>query len=87
MPAGVPLVVTEGNYLLLWPEVRPLLDEVWYLDPPAEARWAALIARHVAYGKAPDEAERWVAVSDARNAKLIAAGRQLADRVLDWPAD
>ena len=30
--AGVPLVVTEGNYLLLWPDVRALLDEVWYLD-------------------------------------------------------
>ncbi len=87
VPPDVPLVVTEGNYLLLWPEVRPLLDEVWYVDPPAGARRAALIARHVAYGKAPEEAERWVATSDERNAELIAAGRQLADRVLDWPAD
>ncbi|HST50149.1 nucleoside/nucleotide kinase family protein [Jatrophihabitans sp.] len=86
VPAGVPLVVTEGNYLLLWPEIRPLLDEVWYLDPPADARRAALVARHVAYGKAPDQAERWVAESDERNAELIAAGRQLADRVLGWPA-
>ena len=33
-----PLVVTEGNYLLLWSEIRSLLDVVWYLDPPAEAR-------------------------------------------------
>lgn len=87
LPAGVPLVVTEGNYLLLWPELRPLLDQVWYLDPPAEARRAALVARHVAFGKAPAEARRWVADSDERNAELIAAGRQLADRVLDWPAD
>lgn len=83
--ATVPLVITEGNYLLLWPEIRPLLDEVWYLDPPAEARRSALVARHVAFGKAPDEARRWVAESDERNAELIAAGRQLADRVLSWP--
>ena len=87
VPPGVPLVVTEGNYLLLWPEVRSLLDLVWYLDPPADTRRAALVARHVAYGKAPAEAEHWVATSDERNAELIAAGRQLADRVLDWPAN
>jgi pantothenate kinase len=87
VPPEVPLVVTEGNYLLLWPEIRPLLDEVWYLDPPAGTRRAALVARHVAFGKSPAEAERWVADSDERNAELIAAGRQLADRVLDWTAD
>src|SRR5687767_13420188 len=27
VPNSVPLVVTEGNYLLLWPEIKPLLDE------------------------------------------------------------
>ena len=27
VPAGVPLVITEGNYLLHWPEVRAALDE------------------------------------------------------------
>jgi len=84
VPADVPLVVTEGNYLLLWPEIRPLLDQVWYLDPPPTSRRAALVARHVAFGKAPDEAERWVHESDERNAELVAAGRQLADRVLGW---
>lgn len=38
----VPLVVTEGNYLLLddgpWAPVRGLLDEVWFLDPDARVR-------------------------------------------------
>ena len=33
---GTPLLVAEGNYLLLddgpWARVRPLLDEVWYVD-------------------------------------------------------
>jgi pantothenate kinase len=87
VPAGVPLVVTEGNYLLLWPEIRPLLDQVWYLDPPSGARRAALIARHVAYGKTQAEAEDWVRSSDDRNAEAIAAGRDRADRVLSWTAD
>jgi len=84
VPATAPLVVTEGNYLLLWPELRPLLDEVWYLDPPPAARRAALVARHVAFGKTDADAERWVRESDERNAALVAAGRELADRVLGW---
>ena len=84
VPQAVPLIVTEGNYLLLWPEIRPLLDRVWYLDPPPEARRTALIARHVAFGKTPVEAARWVASSDERNAEVVAAGRELADRVLGW---
>ena len=87
VPAHVPLVVTEGNYLLLWPEIHPLLAQIWYLDPPAEARRAALIARHVAYGKTPEQAEDWVLNSDERNAELIAAGRERANRVLGWTAD
>jgi pantothenate kinase len=87
VPAAVPLVVTEGNYLLLWPEIRPLLDAVWYLDPPPLARRDALIARHVAFGKTPTEAESWVLASDERNAEAVASGRDRADRVLDWTAD
>ena len=87
VPAATPLVITEGNYLLLWPEIRPLLDEVWYLDPPPAARRDALIRRHVAFGKSPAEAESWVQASDERNAEVIAAGRDRADRVLGWTVD
>lgn len=87
VPAAVPLVVTEGNYLLLWPEIRPLLDQVWYLDPPAEARRTALIGRHVTFGKTEAQAQQWVLSSDERNAEAIAAGRDRADRVLGWTAD
>jgi pantothenate kinase len=78
------LVVTEGNYLLHWPEVRPLLDEVWYLDPDPADRLAALIARHVAFGRSAEQAREWVLRSDERNARLIARDRELADRRLDW---
>ncbi|MFL6162285.1 MAG: nucleoside/nucleotide kinase family protein [Jatrophihabitantaceae bacterium] len=84
IPPAAELVLIEGNYLLHWPEVRGLLDEVWYLDPPPERRRAALLARHVAFGKTAAEAGDWVARSDERNAELIATDRRLADRILDW---
>ena len=87
VPAEVPLVVTEGNYLLLkdgqWRGVRPLLDEVWYLDVDEDLRLERLIRRHVLYGKAPDEATAWSHGPDQRNAERIAATRDRADLVLD----
>src|SRR5689334_9528142 len=51
IPIDVPLVVTEGNYLLLWPEVRPLLDEAWYVQTDEELRVQRLIQRHIEFGK------------------------------------
>jgi pantothenate kinase len=80
----VDTVITEGNYLLNWPEVAVLLDEVWYLDPPTDERVRALIARHVEFGKTPDEASSWVMRSDERNAEFIAGRRADADVVLVW---
>ncbi|MEE1737693.1 nucleoside/nucleotide kinase family protein [Streptomyces sp. BE147] len=83
VPPGVPLVVTEGNYLLhddaAWAPVRGLLDEVWFLDLDPEARVRRLVDRHVRFGKSRPYAERWVAESDEANARLIARGRDRAD--------
>ncbi|MCB5181556.1 nucleoside/nucleotide kinase family protein [Streptomyces antimicrobicus] len=88
---GVPLVITEGNYLLHeageWSEVAPLLDEVWYLAPDDALRVRRLTDRHVRHGKDPDRAAAWVARSDEANARLVAAGRPRADLVLDGPLD
>ncbi|MFF2196793.1 nucleoside/nucleotide kinase family protein [Streptomyces sp. NPDC058157] len=87
VPPDVPLVITEGNYLLHdageWASVRPLLDEVWYLDPDDDLRLDRLIARHVGHGKDPDHARAWVARSDEANARLVALGRHRADLVVD----
>lgn len=84
---AVPLVITEGNYLLHdageWAEVRPLLDEAWYLAPDEDLRVRRLVDRHVRHGKEPAYAREWVARSDEANARLVAPGRHRADLVLD----
>jgi pantothenate kinase len=84
VPPGAGLVVTEGNYLLLWPEIRPLLDEIWYLDPPGDERVEALVRRHVAFGRSPQDARAWVAGTDERNAELVARDRDSADLIVGW---
>nr|WP_319633107.1 nucleoside/nucleotide kinase family protein [Georgenia satyanarayanai] len=87
VPREVPLVVTEGNYLLVadgdWAEVGPLLDESWYVEPPEDVRIARLIARHEAYGRSPEEARERSLGSDQRNAEVIAATRRRADVVVE----
>jgi pantothenate kinase len=88
--ASVPLVVTEGNYLLLdrgsWPQARALVDETWFLAPPEDIRVSRLIARHQAYGKEPEQARLWALGTDQRNAELIeftAVRADLVVRLLD----
>ena len=82
VPPEVPLVVTEGNYLLLWEGVKPLLDEAWYVEMDEATRFRWLIERHVAFGKTPEEAEAWVMRSDQRNAEAVAATRGRADVIV-----
>lgn len=86
VPADVPLVITEGNYLLQdaagWAPVRGLLDEVWFLDLPEDVRLDRLIRRHEAYGKTPEQARAWSTGTDQRNADLIEAARHRADLVV-----
>jgi pantothenate kinase len=82
----VPLVVTEGNYLLLdrggWQQVRPLLDEAWFVAVNDHVRVDRLIQRHIRHGKTSTEARDWVLRSDEANARLIAATRERADLVI-----
>lgn len=86
VPPEVPLVVTEGNYLLYgegpWAPVRGLLDEAWFLEPDDAVRVRRLVDRHARYGKQRADAERWVARSDEANARLVAAFRDRADLVV-----
>jgi pantothenate kinase len=83
---GVRLVITEGNYLLLdnppWDAVRPLLHEVWFVDVDDSIRVPRLIARHIEFGKSPEQAREWVMRSDEANAAVVAASRDKADVVV-----
>ncbi|HEY1723624.1 MAG TPA: nucleoside/nucleotide kinase family protein [Magnetospirillaceae bacterium] len=83
VPQTVRLIVTEGNYLLSdaepWKALGPLLDQTWYVDPGEDLRQTRLIARHVAFGKAPDVARSWSLGPDQRNADMIASTRNAAD--------
>ena len=86
VPADVPLVVTEGNYLLLdahgFAPVADLLDESWYVAPDDDVRLARLIARHERFGKSPQAARAWSTGPDEANARLVAATAGRADVVV-----
>ena len=85
-PRVVPLVVVEGSYLLLgtepWAQVRPLLAEAWFLQPPRGVRERRLIARHERFGATPTRARAHALGSDAANAELVAPTAARADLVL-----
>lgn len=86
VPQDVPLIITEGNYLLVddepWGEVAGLLDECWYVDPGEEARTAWLLARHVRYGRPEAEAHHRTHGSDGRNAMITVRYRDRASWIV-----
>jgi pantothenate kinase len=84
VPPEVPLIVTEGNYLLVWPEVRAQLDLSWYLDVPTAERQERLIRRRIDLGAGEAQARHWATGSDETNARIIGASRELADLVVVW---
>ena len=85
--AEVPLVITEGNYLLLedgpFAQVRAMLDACWFVEVPEELRLERLIARHERFGKSPQAAREWALGPDEANARLVAGTRDRADVVVD----
>jgi pantothenate kinase len=82
----VPLVVTEGNYLLLpeppWRALRDLLDEAWFLAPDEPLRLGRLIERHRRYGRSDADAHDRAHGSDQANAARIQATAGRADLVI-----
>jgi pantothenate kinase len=88
IPAEVPLVITEGNYLLAeqepWKDIRAQLDEVWFVDTPRALRLSRLVERHVSFGMDRHAAVAWANGPDEANAVLIQATRPAADRIIPW---
>ena len=86
--AKTPLVITEGNYLLLddpaWAPVADGLDEVWYLQVDTALRQERLAARHVRFGRTHEQALAWIAQTDEPNARRIEASAHRATRTVCW---
>ncbi|WP_382306716.1 nucleoside/nucleotide kinase family protein [Herbiconiux sp. UC225_62] len=86
VPASVPLVITEGNYLLAddhgWNGVREHLHESWFVDVSPELRRDRLVRRRVSYGHSPADSADWVREVDEKNAAVVDATRANADLVL-----
>jgi pantothenate kinase len=81
-----PIVVTEGNYLLLqtggWERVAPLLDASFFVTVDRDIRLARLTARHERFGKTPTDAAAWAEGPDERNAVLVEASAHAATHAI-----
>ncbi|WP_072803357.1 nucleoside/nucleotide kinase family protein [Rhodococcoides yunnanense] len=88
--ADVPLVITEGNYLLLddgdWPLARASMDEVWYIEIDDDVRRSRLVRRHEMFGKTTVQARMWTDGSDEHNAVLVASTASRADLRVRLPS-
>ena len=83
VPPELPLVITEGNYLLLdedgWSGARALLDDTWFIDVDPARRHRQLLERHIRYGRSREDALAWIEHTDEPNAVRIAATAVRAD--------
>ena len=82
----VPLVITEGNYLLHnhggWERVAPLLSHSWFVHIEDEIRQERLIKRHMSFGMSRAEAVAWTMGSDENNAIRVQDDVMRADLVI-----
>ena len=83
VPAGVSLVVVEGNYLLVdtapWDQVKPLLAEAWFCVTSDTERVNRLVNRHTFFGRDVESATAWAHNVDGVNAAVIDQTRARAD--------
>jgi len=91
VPRDVPVVITEGNYLLLddpaWRDVAGQLDECWFVAPDPELRLQRLTRRHVEHGRSPEAAVEWVERVDEANARVIMRSAPRADLIIETWTD
>jgi pantothenate kinase len=84
--ADTPLVITEGNYLLLedggWDAVRSCLDAVWFMDIEPQVRAERLVRRRQSFGHSDSASRTWVETVDERNAEVVDNTRGRADLVV-----
>jgi len=88
VPAGVRVLVVEGNYLLLanapWWQVRPLLELAVFIDLPRDTVKQRLLKRHAEHGLFTAERNRQhVERVDLANYDLVKRSRGRADIAID----
>jgi pantothenate kinase len=83
IPAGVGLIITEGNYLLLdrepWRVLREIIDETWLISLDDAPRRQRLVTRHQRFGRDRSAAEARTYGTDERNAQLIVTASSAPD--------
>lgn len=79
----VPVILVEGNYLLLddapWTELVDIWDVTVYLDVPMPVLKDRLIRRWLDHGRDRDASEAWVASNDLPNAETVITRSRPAD--------
>ncbi|MBD3763671.1 MAG: nucleoside triphosphate hydrolase [Rhodobacterales bacterium] len=82
----VPVILVEGNYLLLdrtpWADLAPLFDLTVFLQVPEAELERRLIARWLHHGHGPEAARARALGNDIPNARLVAAASRSADITL-----
>lgn len=83
IPADVPVIVVEGNYLLLgqdpWARLRPMFDVAVLVEVPEEVLRERLRARWVHYKLTPEEIDWKLDGNDLPNGRMVMAGSTGAD--------
>lgn len=80
-----PIVVVEGNYLLLdaapWTSLAQYIDRTVFLDVPEEVLRQRLVRRWRDHGFGPEAAIARAEGNDLANARLVMASSRAADRI------
>lgn len=83
IPVATPIVLVEGNYLLLdrapWTRLAPLFDLTLFIDVLLDELERRLLARWAHHGREPAAARAWVEGNDLPNARLVLAESRPAD--------
>ncbi|WP_192035095.1 nucleoside triphosphate hydrolase [Halomonas sp. YLGW01] len=86
LKADTPIVVIEGNYLLLdappWQELAELFDASVFLAPPIETLEERLIERWLSFGFSPEAAVEKAKGNDLKNASIVLDNSRKADLLL-----
>ncbi|MFN4130332.1 MAG: nucleoside triphosphate hydrolase [Paracoccaceae bacterium] len=87
LQAATPVVVLEGNYLLLqqghWADLRPLFDVTVMLSVPLSVLRDRMVERWLTYGLSRPAAEARAEGNDIVNARTVLAASGAADLTLD----